>query len=329
MRINYSSASVCRVASVVLVAVLAAASSAHAQTPEINGCWGRVKDQEAFGYGYTTSIGTDGSFNRHIKSKCAPGELNSFGVINDSQSLNDWTIHMDGEYELTVSPGQITLKQTLTGQAHNVQRTAEPGMRGGVGAKVIWWDTITPHRLDKNGKYKPKPTLQQLINNPNAYVVKLYATLLSDPQVSCTQTGDFQYYYYEEVASLQAYASSNWSAQDGIASVPQSGGVALNKSLLVGDQQPDLMKCTKGPLGGSFAAFDGWPARISVTVLSSINGGSLMSGPGIEGVHLTSGQTEVDIPDFHVCMPDPPGVEITSASGHDYSCGANNAPTAK
>jgi hypothetical protein len=327
MRSNHSSASICRVASVALVVVLAAVSNAHGQ--QGNGCFGRAADQAAYGWGYLIYI-TDGSPNNHLQTKCAPGELSPFGVVHDSQHLDNWTIHMDAEYELVISPGQIALKQTIIGQAHNARTTNDAGMSGAISANVIWWDTITPHRLDTSTsthKYLPKPSLQQIMNNPKAYLVNLGAGAFSEP--SCTSTGDGHQYWYSEVA--QVYGTYDAWSTTGMTSGSSGGNIPIDKSLVVGDLDSGYMKCTKFQGQGldTFAAFDGWPVKIRLHVRSEVNAGSKLTGPGIVGVQATSRQSEVDIPDFHICVPDPPGVEITSASGHDYSCGAGAASRAK
>jgi hypothetical protein len=328
MGLNYSSGSICRVVSVFLVAFLAVVSHAPAQGGS-NGCFGSAADSTDFGWGYSVYI-TD-TTKQIVEAKCGPAELSPFGVVHDSRQIDNWTIQINGEYELVMSPGQIALTQTIAGQAHNARTANDPGMSGAVGASVIWWDTITPHRLDKtpNSKhmYMPKPTLQQLSNNPTAYLVKLTAKALTDPPPTCTATGDTQAYWYSMIASLIVF-NREWP-QDAAAVAPPGSPVALDKSLLVGDVAPGHGKCVKGPLDGDFAAFDGWPMKIRLNMRSVVMAGSPLTGPGIGGAKPTSGNTEVEVPDFHICIVDPPGIEVTSASGHDYSCGAIAAAAAK
>jgi hypothetical protein len=309
---QHFSAFTCK-ATLVAVVVLAAVSSVHAEPGY--GCNVAMIDKASFGWGYETYISFGASEDPSItrrKGKCGSEQTNTFGVINDSLEGDAWVVSLSGNYEMVINPAQIVLKQTINGKGHAMRKAPIPSQSGTVGARLIWFDTITPHVIDKpKHSYKPKPTLPQLQANLKGYMVLIKARAWSDGPVQCTTNGDYNLYWYTMIANMIAFADINWGNGDPLADPHAYGG--SNLVIQSGEVAPGHSKCLKGSIGGTYAAFDGWPSRIRLRVQSAVNAG----GSPLKSM---SGQAQVDVPDFHMCLTAPDGVELTSASGHDYTC---------
>jgi len=319
-RLHHVSASIGRLASVTLVAVAVIVLTAisNAQGEQSFGCTVAEMNKTPFGFGYETYISfgpsQDPTTTRR-KSKCGAEQMNTFGVVNDSLDGDTWVVSMSGQYEMVINPGQIVVKETIKGKGHPFRAAPIAGQGGTVGARLIWFDTITPHVIDKpKHSYKPKPTMQQLIGNLKGYMVLIRARAWNDGPVQCTSNGDATLYWYTMIAFMHAFADINWAGGDPLADPHRFG--ETNLVIQSGDVAPGFMKCQRGTMGGTYAAFDGWPSRIRLSVQSAANAGG-------SAAKSESGQAEVDVPDFQICLSAPEGVELTSASGHDYTCPAD------
>lgn len=89
------------------------------------------------------------------------------------------------------------------------------------------------------------------------------------------------------------------------------------KSLILGTDDKTLRWCPGGRhWEGTIQLINGKPGRVRLMVSSSAHSSALHNMTS-QGAHET-GHAQVAIPEFNVCLSAPEGVEITSASGHNY-----------
>jgi len=263
------------------------------------GCMGAELQKIKFGYTYSASvlIGTpmDPAAIYRTKEKCAVQGQADF--VHDEGEGDTYAATSSARYSLVIGPGQFAISLFATATGHPMLPSGIKGLAGGARMNLAIVDTITVVRPST-----PVPTPNELVHDPVRYIFSVTARLSSASPPACheKQGGAHQTLaWYKTGFQFLGYQEQQLNS--------------VLKPMLVGDDQQKVWHCPDTNVHEPFELVNGWPGRISVIFIASVeSGGDFHSG--------RTAEAEIEVPQTDFCIDVPAGMHLTSASGYDYVC---------